>query len=77
MASEHDRRGALTDTQSDLLRRAVREGYFRVPREVTLVDLATACEISDREASQQLRLVLDVLVRDAMLSEQHGVEPNE
>jgi predicted DNA binding protein len=77
MASTHDRRGALTDTQRDLLRRAVREGYFTVPREVTLVELATACDMSDREASKQLRLGLDVLVREATLPEHRGVEPDE
>lgn len=62
----------MTDTQHELLQHAVREGYFSVPRQITLVDLATACDMSDREASEQLRRGLDVLVREATLSGQHG-----
>lgn len=62
-----DERGSdLSSAQSDLLRSAIREGYFEVPRRITLLELAAACEMSDREASEQLRRGLDVVVRDAI-----------
>jgi hypothetical protein len=51
----------LTDPQRDLLRSAVCEGYFEIPREITLVDLAERHGLSDREASEEIRRGLDVL----------------
>lgn len=65
MTSNPTRGSTLTEPQRELLRSAVREGYFKVPREVTLVELAEIHGISDTEASQQLRRGLDELVRDA------------
>lgn len=52
--------------QDDLLRSAVQEGYFKVPRETTLVELANQYDISDQEASEQLRRQLDALAREAV-----------
>jgi predicted DNA binding protein len=69
MASNSRQGDALTDPQRDLLRSAAREGYFRVPREVTLVDLAERHGLSDREASRQIRRGLDVLLSDTTLDE--------
>lgn len=45
----------LTDQQEELLRAALREGYFSVPRHTTLVTLAEQQGISDKEASRELR----------------------
>ena len=59
----------LTETQRDLLRSAVREGYFELPRRVSLVDLASEHGISDHEASEELRRGLDVVVRDAVFED--------
>ncbi len=69
MTSDTNRDGTLTDAQRELLRSAVREGYFKVPREVSLVELAELNDISDVELSQQLRRGLDVVVRDATLED--------
>lgn len=45
----------LTDRQRELLEAAVREGYFEVPRECTLADLAETLEIDKATASTILR----------------------
>lgn len=57
---------ALSDEQLELLRRASREGYFKVPRTTTLNDLAASQGISDREASERLREGLDVLLTETV-----------
>jgi len=67
MASNGDRVLDLSETQRDLLRSAVTEGYFEVPRRITLVELARTCGMSDREASAQLRHGLGALVSDAVV----------
>ena len=64
---EHE--SSLTETQRALLRRAVRAGYFKVPRESSLVDLAVKQGMSDREASEELRRGLDVVVRGSVLED--------
>lgn len=69
MTSFPDRGSGLTDDQRELLRSAVREGYFEVPRKATLTDLAAANDMSEREASEQIRSSLDVLLRDAVLQD--------
>ena len=65
MASNPQQGSTLTETQRELLQSAVREGYFKVPREVSLVDLAEIHGLSDREVSERLRRGLNVVVRDA------------
>lgn len=52
----------LTDPQQELLETAVERGYFKVPRETTLVELADAQGMSDVEASKQLREGLDIIL---------------
>ena len=70
MAANSTQASTLTEPQEELLRSAVREGYFEIPREVTLVDLADIHGISDKETSQQLRRGLEAIVRDATLDDQ-------
>jgi predicted DNA binding protein len=65
MSSKRRHTPDISEEQWDLLQSAVREGYFNVPREVTLVDLAERHGLSDRDASEQIRRGLDVLVRGA------------
>jgi len=43
--------------------------YFKMPREVALVDPAETHGLSDPEVSERIRRGLDVLVRDATLDE--------
>ena len=69
MTSNAKQESTLTETQEELLRSAVRGGYFEVPREMTLVDLAERHGISDKEASRQLRRGLDAVVRNAALDD--------
>lgn len=50
-----DEDGVLTDRQRECLDVALREGYFEVPRECTLADVATAVGIDKSTASGILR----------------------
>ena len=52
------------ETDTDLLRTAVEQGYFKVPRQTSLVDLADAIDLSDVEASERLRTEVDTALRD-------------
>lgn len=58
---EHDRRVATTrqsgieSDEVELVLAAAEEGYFEVPREISLVELAKQEGISDVTASEQLR----------------------
>lgn len=54
----------LSDTDTDLLQTAVERGYFKVPRQISLVSLADAHDISDIEASQRLRTEIDTVLRE-------------
>jgi|AntDeeMetagen134_2_1112570.scaffolds.fasta_scaffold00361_19 predicted DNA binding protein len=53
-----------SEPDTELLRTAVERGYFRVPRQTSLVDLADAHDISDVEASERLRTELDTALRE-------------
>lgn len=50
-----DRSGLLTDRQRELLERALQEGYFEVPRECTLGDVADTVGVDTSTASGVLR----------------------
>ncbi|WP_435318408.1 helix-turn-helix domain-containing protein [Haloarchaeobius sp. TZWSO28] len=54
------------DDRRELLRVAVQEGYFRVPREVTLTDLAERSGRSSKEVSEELRRAIEEVVLDTM-----------
>jgi predicted DNA binding protein len=56
----------LTDTQRETLRIAYEQGYFDVPRQCNLVDLAAELDISDTATSQRLRRGIDTLVSMAL-----------
>jgi len=56
----------LTDAQREALSAALESGYFAVPREVTLVDLAGRLGISDTALSQRLRRGLTTLLSAAL-----------
>lgn len=45
----------LTERQRETLATAYREGYFDIPRKVTLVDLAARLDVSDQAVSERLR----------------------
>lgn len=62
-------RFGLTAEQYEALRAARERGYFAVPREVELEDLADALDISHQALSERLRRARDTLVRGAVLSD--------
>lgn len=55
---------ALSEEQREALRMALEEGYFGVPREITLVELADRMNISDSALSQRIRRGLAKLLAD-------------
>ncbi|RJT03853.1 helix-turn-helix domain-containing protein [Halococcus sp. IIIV-5B] len=57
-------RNPLTDEQHRFLRTALEEGYFRVPRETTLVALGEEHGISSQEASELVREGIEVVLRN-------------
>ncbi|MBP2251724.1 putative DNA binding protein [Halarchaeum solikamskense] len=56
----------LTRKQRETLAAAVDAGYFSVPREATLADVAGALDVSRQAASERLRRGLESLARDAV-----------
>lgn len=54
----------LSDAQRQVLDSAVREGYFKVPREASLVELSEQTGLSDKEVSVELRRALEQLLRE-------------
>lgn len=60
-------RYGLTDSQYRALVLAARRGYFEVPREATLEDLADELGVSHQSLSGQLRRALGALVEDTLL----------
>lgn len=58
-----------SDTRRDLLRSAVRNGYFKVPREISTVELAEKNDMSSQEISEELHLALNAVLCDTELRE--------
>lgn len=55
-AGTPDRRmNALTEAQRDVLERAIEMGYFEIPREATLQEIAEELEVSHQALSERLR----------------------
>ena len=54
----------ITPKQWDVLRLAAERGYFSVPRQVELCELAAELDISETAASQRIRRGVDSLVTD-------------
>jgi predicted DNA binding protein len=67
MTPEHERQGREPDDTRTVLRSAVEEGYFGVPREISLAELSEKHDLSTKEASERLRYGVDKLVRDELL----------
>lgn len=62
----HDDEEPLSDEQFDILATAFEKGYFEVPRDVTLTELADLVGISTNAASQRMRRGLGTLVEGAV-----------
>ena len=67
-------RFGLSSKQYMALRRAVEAGYYDVPRNADLLDIAETLDISDAALSQRLRRGTKALVEDALLI---GIHPHE
>jgi len=59
----------LTERQRETLVTAYREGYFDIPRKVTLVDLAARLDVSDQAISERLRRGEAKLVREHLFDD--------
>ncbi len=53
-----------TETDTDLVRTAVEQGYFKTPRQTSLVEIADAYDISDVEAVERLQTEIDTVLRE-------------
>jgi predicted DNA binding protein len=60
-------RYGLTEKQYEALRLATERGYFSVPREIDVSDLADELDISHQALSERLRRAQRVLVEDTLL----------
>lgn len=58
----------ISEAQREVLVLAAREGYFDVPRQASLADLADELDVSSQAASERLRRGLDSLVERALLT---------
>lgn len=53
-----------SNTDTELLTTAVERGYFKVPRQTPLEDIADAHDISDVEAMECLHAEVDTVLRE-------------
>jgi hypothetical protein len=67
MEGEPAGRYGLTTEQFESLTTAAAEGYFEVPRRVTLEELAEMQGVSHQALSEQLRRATDALVENALM----------
>lgn len=64
---EHGRAAeTLSDRQYETLRTAFETGYFAIPREITLEELAERLDISDTATSQRIRRGLQALLDEEL-----------
>ena len=70
-AAEHPRqtRGDVTPEQREALLTAADLGYFEVPREGSIRDVADALGVSDQAVSERIRRGTENLVRDMLVAE--------
>ncbi|WP_192498432.1 helix-turn-helix domain-containing protein [Halorussus halophilus] len=61
--------GILTDEQTEAILTAYEEGYWEVPRDTTLSELATELDISDNSVSQRIRRGISTLVRETLVTD--------
>lgn len=55
-----------SETDTELLTTAVERGYFKVPRQTSLLELADAHDMSDVETSKRLRTEIDMVCRESL-----------
>lgn len=67
----------LTDHQQDVLMAAFESGYFKVPKEVTLKELAEQQGVSHQAVSEQLRRGLHQLLEQTLITATRNGEQDE
>ena len=65
-ADEHGNHYGLTAGQSEALELAFEQGYFKIPREVTLAELADELGVSVQAVSERLRRAIENVVTTAL-----------
>lgn len=60
---------SMTDSQRRLVEHAYDEGYFKVPRRITLVELGEQLGISDQAVNERLRRGLQALIASTLKSD--------
>ena len=68
-ADDRDSAGTLTEEQYDIIAAAYGNGYWDVPRKITLEELSASVGISSNAASQRLRRGLNSIVEQAVTDE--------
>lgn len=68
-AGEISNRYDVTDSQQEALLAALEQGYFSVPRQTTMEDIANSLEISTSALSTRLRRGQQALLRDTLAQE--------
>lgn len=63
---------SMTDPQRELVEYAYDEGYFNVPRAVTLAELGDRLGISDQAVNERLRRGLQTLIASTLKSDRDG-----
>lgn len=58
----------LTNTQRDTLVKAVRGGYYSIPRRMSTQDLADAFDVSDQAVTERLRRAIVTLVENTLIA---------
>lgn len=58
----------LTEAQLETIREAFERGYYEIPREVSLEELADELDISHQALSERLRRAHQMIVRDVLLA---------
>lgn len=66
--------GGLTSPQREALVTAVDAGYFAIPREATMADVADALDISTQSASERLRRGIEEFVETMLVTDERSVE---
>jgi predicted DNA binding protein len=80
MEGEPAGRYGLTEEQHQALVYAVKRGYFKIPRDITLEELATETDVSHQALSERLRRGMETLVEDTLMigtMEEEGIPSGE
>ncbi len=74
MSGQPAGRSGLTDAQFEALTAAWEQGFYTVPREVDLVDLAEDLGVSHQALSERLRRGIDTLIRDTLMDDDRSAK---